>query len=60
MLLNLGCSVPPARRAASLIVHKSPELLNVVKEDGFSALHLASLNGHHNVVECLIQVRVLS
>lgn len=40
----------------SLIVQKSPDLLNMVKEDGFSALHLASLNGHHNVVQCLIEV----
>lgn len=45
------------RRAASLIVQKSPDLLNVVKDDGFAALHLASLNGHHNVVECLIKVQ---
>lgn len=40
-----------------LIVQNSPDLLNVVKDDGFSALHLASLNGHHSVVECLIQVQ---
>ena len=45
-------------RAASLIVQKSPELMNSAKEDGFSALHLASLNGHYNVVECLVQVNV--
>ena len=44
-------------RAASLIVQKSPDLLNVVKDDGFAALHLASLNGHHSVVECLIKVQ---
>lgn len=40
-----------------MIAHKCPDLLNVVKEDGFSALHLASLNGHHNVVQCLVEVR---
>ena len=45
-------------RAASLIVQKSPELMNSAKEDGFSALHLASLNGHYNVVECLVQVNM--
>ena len=45
-------------RAASLIIQKSPELMNSAKEDGFSALHLASLNGHYNVVECLVQVNV--
>ena len=47
-------------RAAALIVHKCPELLNVVKEDGFSALHLAALNGHHNVVQCLIEVDIFN
>ena len=31
-----------------------------MKEDGFSALHLASLNGHHNVVQCLVEVRKLT
>ena len=43
-----------------MIAHKCPDLLNVVKEDGFSALHLASLNGHHNVVQCLVEVRKLT
>ena len=50
----------PYHRAASLIAQKCPDLLNVVKEDGFSALHLASLNGHHNVVQCLVEVRKLT
>ena len=43
-----------------MIAQKCPDLLNVVKEDGFSALHLASLNGHHNVVQCLVEVRKLT
>ncbi|CAH3026592.1 unnamed protein product [Porites evermanni] len=47
----------PYHRAASLIAQKCPDLLNVVKEDGFSALHLASLNGHHSVVQCLVEAR---
>ena len=50
----------PYHRAASLIAQKCPDLLNVVKEDGFSALHLASLNGHHSVVQCLVEVRKLT
>lgn len=43
-------------RAVSLIVTKRPDLLNVGKDDGFSALHLASLNGHFSVVNALIEV----
>lgn len=54
------CFPQPYHRAASLIAQKCPDLLNVVKEDGFSALHLASLNGHHNVVQCLVEVRKLT
>ena len=38
-------------------MEKCPDLLNIVKEDGFSALHLASLNGHFAVVNALIEVR---
>ena len=58
LLLTLHRFVLLTYRAASLIVRKSPDLLNVVKDDGFSALHLASLNGHHSVVECLIKVQL--
>lgn len=43
-------------RAVSLIVEKRPDLLNMVKDDGFSALHLASLNGHFSAVSALIEV----
>ena len=56
--LNLSKVVNPSHvdRAVSLIVEKRPDLLNIGKDDGFSALHLASLNGHFSVVNALIEV----
>ena len=35
----------------------SPQLIDTKKDDGFSAFHLASLNGHKEVVKCLLQSR---
>lgn len=32
------------------------QLVDVKKDDGFSALHLAALNGHKDVVDTLIRV----
>ena len=32
-------------------------MIDTKKDDGFSAFHLASLNGHREVVKCLLQSR---
>ena len=41
------------------MLNKCPNLLNTQKSDGYSALHLASTNGHEKVVTVLLQeVRV--
>lgn len=32
------------------------QLVDVKKDDGFSALHLAALNGHRDVVETLVRI----
>lgn len=32
------------------------QLVDVKKDDGFSALHLAALNGHRDVVETLVKI----
>lgn len=32
-----------------------PEMINLQKDDGYVALHLASLNGHKELIECLIK-----
>jgi ankyrin repeat protein len=42
-------------RAIEKLLKRSPELLNSQKADGFSGLHLAALNGHNNVIECLLK-----
>lgn len=40
--------------AAEKLVLRSRQLVDVRKEDGFAALHLAALNGHRQVAETLI------
>ena len=47
-MLTFVCS------ATSLIIDKSLQLVNVKKDDGFSALHLAALNGHRETAQILI------
>lgn len=37
------------------ILRYARQLVEVKKDDGFSALHLAALNGHRDVVETLIK-----
>jgi E3 ubiquitin-protein ligase mind-bomb len=41
--------------AARRIIQLARQLVDVKKEDGFAALHLAALNGHSNVVEVLVR-----
>ena len=40
--------------ATSKILQKTRQIVDVQKEDGFAALHLAALNGHIDVVNTLI------
>lgn len=40
--------------ATEKLVRAARQLVNRKKDDGFSALHLASLNGHRDVVEVLL------
>jgi len=40
--------------ATSKILQKARQIVDVQKEDGFAALHLAALNGHIEVVYTLI------
>ncbi|CAF0849336.1 unnamed protein product [Brachionus calyciflorus] len=40
------------------LLKKFPEVINIQKNDGYSALHLASLNGHKKIIECLLKAKV--
>ena len=40
--------------ATEKIVSRARQLVNVKKDDGFAALHLAALNGHREVADTLI------
>lgn len=42
--------------ATDQILKKARQVVNTRKEDGFTALQLASLNGHLDVVKSLISV----
>jgi len=42
--------------AVHKIVTKARQLVDVKKDDGFAALHLAALNGHLRTAETLIDV----
>lgn len=42
-------------RATEKILARARQLVDVKKEDGFSALHLASLNNHRDVAEILVK-----
>lgn len=54
-LFNVGrCSLRPGR-ATEKILARARQLVDVKKEDGFSALHLAALNNHRDVAEILIK-----
>lgn len=44
-----------AFRATEKILARARQLVDVKKEDGFSALHLAALNNHRDVAEVLIK-----
>ena len=37
-------------------MRKQPECINLKKDDGYTALHLASLNDHLDVVTALVDV----
>ena len=41
--------------ATEQIITKDPKIVNKKKNDGFSALHLAALNGHVKVTKLLIE-----
>ena len=43
-------------RFVKKILDKVPELVNVQKEDGFAALHLAVINGHEDIVGLILQM----
>ena len=42
-------------RAATRILLKCPQIINVKKSDGFAALHLSAFNGHYDVCEVLVE-----
>lgn len=44
-------------RVTEKLLNMCPEFINVQKNDGYSALHLASLNGHQKIIECLIRAK---
>lgn len=44
-------------RAVEKLITYSPQLVDTKKDDGFSAFHLAALNGHKEVIKCLIESR---
>ena len=46
--LLIGCS------AVQKIIEKYPGLIEVPKEDGFTALHLAAFNNHLDIARCLL------
>ncbi len=43
-------------RATEKILYKARQTVDVKKDDGFAALHLAALNGHREVASTLISV----
>lgn len=44
--------------AVEKLLQKTRQIVDVKKDDGFAALHLAALNGHREVAETLLtQVR---
>lgn len=49
-----ACPLCPGR-ATEKILARARQLVDVKKEDGFSALHLAALNNHRDVAEILIK-----
>ena len=46
--LLIGCS------AVQKIIDKHPGLIEIPKEDGFTALHLAAINNHLDIARCLL------
>jgi ankyrin repeat protein len=40
--------------AAKQLIEKFPELIDIPKEDGFAALHVAATNNHHEIARLLI------
>ena len=42
--------------ATERILHKCRQIVDLKKDDGFSALHLAALNGHKDVAAALLRV----
>lgn len=55
LFLIESCVVCPGCRATEKILARARQLVDVKKEDGFSALHLAALNNHRDVAEILIK-----
>ena len=53
-LLTPGMS-PHSHRAVRRILARARQLVDAKKEDGFTALHLAALNNHREVVQILIR-----
>ncbi|KAF3860112.1 hypothetical protein F7725_000367 [Dissostichus mawsoni] len=51
------CTTLPQRKqlATEKILGRARQLVDVKKEDGFSALHLAALNNHRDVAEILVK-----
>lgn len=45
--------------ACTAICKRYPDLVDLRKDDGFSALHLAALNGHADAVYALVLIIVL-
>ena len=42
--------------ATEKILQKCPQIVDYKKDDGFSSLHLAALNGHKDVAATLLKV----
>jgi len=49
-------SVGGCYSAVELIVRRAPRFVNVAKDDGFTALHIAALNGYVKTSTVLIDV----
>ena len=43
------------KSATEKLISYSPQLVDIKKDDGFSAFHLAALNGHRDVIKILLQ-----
>ena len=41
-------------RAVGEILRRAGQLVDMKKDDGFAAIHLAALNGHYDVTETLM------